>query len=598
MRSKTSYFNATVFRKHLSRLWPLAVMFTLVLFLGIFMPIFHETMNSGYGSLPGAAKLYADVQSDRMYMADGMLDSITDGWPIVLMLYSTSLAIFLFSYLMNARQAIGLHATPLRRETHFLSAMAAGFTCIAGPFVFIALLISIVTAWGGLFVPEILIWLLVSILEGLFFLCLAALCMQATGITFFGGILALIMNFIFPGLELVVSIMTSSFVYGYDGNLSGVTLPLSPCMKMVSGHDLIEYGYQQANTFIGWGYIAAMTAAGLLLAALALLLYRRRPLESAGDAIAHGFLKPIFKYAFSAGCAVVLGYIFYNLLFPRYDVIGWPYLTVCLMAGGAIGLLAAEMMLRKSLKVLGHAKKGMAIACAALLCCCLVLGLDILGLARRLPDADKIEMVQLSAGQNGYLQITDPQGIAAVRDANRQAAKEGPPPQDFWWLNIYIQYVMKDGSYVTRRYQLAEDTAQLNDPQSAASQITAILNNPDLILANLGDLSLVNSIELDTYGGSEVVSGQDMRQLLDAIVADIRAGTLGSFAFDFERESYDDSRYLTLYLNRQNSEYNRFYNIGSFDVPEDSAAVRTFLESKDYFGLSAPPLINSEKTPH
>ena len=79
-----------------------------------------------------------------------------------------------------------------------------------------------------------------------------------------------------------------------------------------------------------------------------------------------------------------------------------------------------------------------------------------------------------------------------------------------------------------------------------------------------------------------------MRELLEAIVADIRAGTLGSFAFDFERTPDDDSRYLALYLNRQDSEYNRLYNIGSFDVPEDSAAVHAFLESKDYFGLTFP----------
>ena len=586
MRSKTSYFNGAVYRKHLSRLWPLAVIFTLILFLGIFMPVFHEVTGFGYSNGPSAAKAYAEFQGERMYLSDDILSYITNGWPILMMVYGTALAFFLFSYLMNARQAIGLHATPIRRETHFISTMAAGLTCIVVPTLFIGLLISIATAVSGLFVPEIVTWVVVTILEGLFFLCLGALCMQATGIGFFGGILALIMNFLFPGIELVVSIMTSSFVYGYDGQISDVTLPLSPCMYMASGRGLFENGYQTADRFIGWGYIAAMTAAGLLLAALALLLYRRRPLESAGDAIAHGFLKPVFKYVFSAGCAVVLGYIFYNLLFPGFNVTGWPYLTACLMAGGAIGLVAAEMMLRKSLKVFRHARRGIAIICAAILCFCLVLGFDVFGLARRMPNLDKVEMIQLSAGQNGYLQIADRQAMAAVQQANLQAVEEGPSGEDLWWLYFRVQYVMKDGSFITRRYYLPEDAAQLRDPQSAASQITAILNNPDLILANMGDLSLVNSIQLDNYGGSEVVSGQDMHKLLEAIVADIRAGTLGRF--DFERTGYDDSCYLSLYLNRQDSEYNRLYNIGSFDVPEDSAAVRAFLESKDYYGLTFP----------
>ena len=83
--------------------------------------------------------------------------------------------------------------------------------------------------------------------------------------------------------------------------------------------------YARYGTFSltgNWWYL--WTCAGLGLAAMgaALLLYRRRATESAGDVIAFDFLKPIAKYCFAFGCALVLGWSSASSA-PRCSI-SWP----------------------------------------------------------------------------------------------------------------------------------------------------------------------------------------------------------------------------------------------------------------------------------
>ena len=64
---------------------------------------------------------------------------------------------------------------------------------------------------------------------------------------------------------------------------------------------------------------------------LALLLYRRRRLETAGDAVAVAWLKPIFKYLLSVAGAFGLGYLLFGIVSStvRYGTAAyaanWPY---------------------------------------------------------------------------------------------------------------------------------------------------------------------------------------------------------------------------------------------------------------------------------
>ena len=68
----------------------------------------------------------------------------------------------------------------------------------------------------------------------------------------------------------------------------------------------------------GW-LIAAYAAVGVVLMVLAWLMYRRRRSESAGDVVAVGWMKPVFRYGCAAYSAILGGRLLYALLWESFQ---------------------------------------------------------------------------------------------------------------------------------------------------------------------------------------------------------------------------------------------------------------------------------------
>ncbi len=94
--------------------------------------------------------------------------------------------------------------------------------------------------------------------------------------------------------------------------------------------------------------MAAYAAAGLVMAVIALLVYRHRHVESAGDVVAIPLVRPVFKYGvtFSGPGLRHLTAAFFG--WHRAAVL----CPVCVVLWAAAGYFAAEMLLKKSFRVL------------------------------------------------------------------------------------------------------------------------------------------------------------------------------------------------------------------------------------------------------
>ena len=99
-----------------------------------------------------------------------------------------------------------------------------------------------------------------------------------------------------------------------------------------------------------------------MLAGLALAAYRRRHLESAGDVVSVRWVRPVFKYGVAFCTAVTLSTVFYYVLDPLLPRGPWT-LLVLMVVWGAAGCFVAEMLLKKSFRVL-RAWKGCVITVA------------------------------------------------------------------------------------------------------------------------------------------------------------------------------------------------------------------------------------------
>ena len=107
--------------------------------------------------------------------------------------------------------------------------------------------------------------------------------------------------------------------------------------------------------------MAIYAGAGVVLAVLALLIYRARQVESAGAVVSIPLVRPLFQIgvAFCAGLSLGL---FTALFFGCYED---PLaLTLCALIWTAVGFFVAEMLLKKSFRVLGAWKRCLAMTAA------------------------------------------------------------------------------------------------------------------------------------------------------------------------------------------------------------------------------------------
>ena len=222
--------------------------------------------------------------------------------------------------------------------------------------------------------------------------------------------------------------------------------------------------------FNGWVPALVFGAVGLGFALLAFLLCRKRHLETAGDVIAVSFLKPVFLYALSLGCGIVLGWVFSEYLFYNGRN---RFLTmlICMLLGTALGYWAGQMLLQKSLRVLSKGNwircgAALLVVAAGMLCC----RYDITALLPLRPRRRGCGEHQ-SGLRRGI--VTD-RGIIEETVALHQeivdqrytieaetARPIGPP-------SFRITYRLQDGSYVLRSFPLPV-YGSITRPRTAAA---------------------------------------------------------------------------------------------------------------------------------
>ena len=158
MRSKTSCFNKTVFRKNLLRFAPVWGVYTLCLVVGILIL---------YGN-GGTAKFFHFARN---------MAQLVEVMAVVNLLYAPIVAQLLFGDLYSSRMCNMLHAFPLRRESWFLTNVLSGLTFSLVPTAIMAL-ISFPLLAGSIFegAPVLSGWIFLA--SNLQFVCFFGMAVQ------------------------------------------------------------------------------------------------------------------------------------------------------------------------------------------------------------------------------------------------------------------------------------------------------------------------------------------------------------------------------------------------------------------------------------
>lgn len=562
MRSATSFFDKTTARSDLRRHWPIAFIYTCVWLVGLPVNLWSSSM----------------WMPEEMTPALRAAQIIIGSYPTLagaLFVFGCVLAMALMGYLMSPRAVGLLHALPVRRGTLLATHTLVGWLMLNVP-ALLAVLVSIPVQayYGGVAWGALGAWLLVHCGLSLFFLALGLLCAMVTGWLLAIPAIYAVVNFAVIAAAGLVRTLCSLFCYGYagDDDFAPFVYWLTPVVNLVKRFgtcgversDASPYPWQVQFPADVVHAVGIYTAAGAALLALTYLLYRRRKSESAADPAAFPWMRPVFRYGTGLLGGLALGLGLYQLVLGwrmESETGRWVGLLVSTVLMGALCYYAAEMLVRKSLRVLRRSLPGAGLVCVLLALVCAGARFDVSGYAARVPDVSAVTQVQLrgSLGLSG-VNCTEPETIETVIALHREIITLRPDEDDPEnSAYITLSYTLTDGSTLTRAYQL-NPAGELEDALETVFN-TGEVREKSLITSRHTGSWRGGYLGLDRTGDAMQLTAAQAGEIYGALLRDIAQG---HNHYDFSR--LDDRHVLVVQLDLEGSDD---YNLYIGELPED-----------------------------
>ncbi len=579
MRSKTSCFNKTVFRKNLLRFAPVWGVYTLCLVVGILLIYGNGGVNK------------------RFYFAYHMADMVSI-MAVVNLIYAPIVAQLLFGDLYSSRMCNMLHAFHLRRESWFLTNVISGLTFSLLPTLVMAVL-SLPLLAGSIFEGAMRLSWWIFLASNLQFFCffgMAVFCVMVVGNRF-----TMLAAYGLLNAGAMIAYWLIDTVY--TPMLYGVITPTQLAWNLTPMYHMTNHPYIQITTDLyqlrelfgddlkgaiasytitdNWWRLWVLAGAGTAFALLGLVLYKIRDLECAGSAVAFPILRPVFQVT----CAV---FVAAAAQFFLCNFIGMPQrkfliLTVGLVTGWFIGKMLTDHTTR-----VFNLKNcyGLAALAAVFAVSLWLTHVDILGIETRLPDAEKIQYVTFGGRQftdredidnllrlqadalehraenSGPYVLVDGEWVYYV-DTNSGRIEEDDPDNQYTFVDsINLTYKLESGKFIRRRYYIWMDNEYV---QSEAGRITnSYLSQWDTVNSRVVTIDGVEHKRLDLILENpkafyvdfveegqwqvDLATKENLRSLIAAIKADCAEGNMAQSYFyhggHFRVESdYEESGY-------------------------------------------------------
>ena len=466
MKSRISCFNGGVFRSILRRCWPLWVGYCVLL-------LFLLPVQLAKVSLWGDEAVAQNLQRLTLGSGEDMV------W--ISFFAGILTAMLVFGYLYNPRSCGLMHSLPIRRETLFLTAWLTGFLPMLAAELLTALLTGALYLGKGLLLKDLLTWLLMAFCSNLAFYGLAVFCAVLTGSLLMLPVAYLAINLAAWAAEDCLRAVLRALVYGISTQGDDWFTWLSPLVWL----DRRVFVYR-ADDLVSWqaeglGWLLLYGGIGLLLSSLALLLYRKRHMECAGDTVAFPVLKPIFRYCMAVGGALVFTSSVYSLLLGGifHGRKAALLILALLLLGAALGWYIAEMLIRRTVRVFPGKWKGLALVCAVLCLLTLAAEFDLSGFERRVPDPEQVERVDCYIKGNWTIQ--EPENIRELTEIHRDLVEHKTQHETdihYYGTWVMLRYQMKDGRSLERAYYLKH--YEVDDPADV-DRLEGLLNCPELL---------------------------------------------------------------------------------------------------------------------
>ena len=585
MRSRTSCFNKTVFRKNLLRFAPVWGVYTLCLVVAVLL-------------------LYSNGGTMKQFHFAYHMTQLEEIMAVVNLLYAPIVAQLLFGDLYNSRMCNMIHAFPLRRESWFLTNVISGLTFSFVPTLIMALL-SFPLLAGSIFEGAMSLGWWIFLASNLQFVCffgMALFCVMVVGNRF-----TMLAAYGLLNAGAMIAYWLIDTVY--TPMLYGIITPTQLAWNLTPLYHMTNHPYIQTMnnlyelreifgeelqgavaTFTiteHWWRLWVLAGAGLVFALLGLVLYKIRNLECAGSAVAFPILRPVFQVCCAVFVAAAAQFFLYN--FIGMNQRNFLILSVGLVTGWFIG----KMLTEHTTRVFNLQNcYGLAALAAVFAVSLWMTHVDIFRVETRLPEAEKIKYVQFGgrkyteqedidnllrfhadalehrAESSGTYVLVDGEWVHYIDTNSHLIDEENPDNQYTYVDSVTLTYELESGKLIKRRYNIWTDTEYVESEAGRISESyltqwdtvnsrTVTIDGVehkrlDLILKNVEGIH-VDYMENSDRNLDELAKelAEDADSLIAAIKADCAAGNMAqnyiyhSGSFRIENE-YSETGYNNL----------------------------------------------------
>lgn len=591
MKSKTSCFSKTIFRKNITHFWPI---WSLLLLFYIFMLPFMEFTNyleakGGYDTV----KTLAQQMEESVLIPELMQVIISPG---LLFVFSLITAGAVFSYLYTSRSANTMHAFPVTRTSLFITNYISGLLFLWVPLIVGGLLGILVAAGCGYSYLDILFkGLVIAMGVGFFFYSFNVLVSMFIGQLIALPVFSFIVNFLFVGCKFMLISLFASFAYGMTGDFTASRFDALSPLYYITGAIKVKIDYSSGwehsicTGMTGGTTVAAYAVAAVVLTILAFVLYQKRHLETAGSLIAFSWVTPVFRWGVGA-CFASLGALLSSSIVAYYTSSTTKFMAILITSiiVGPIFFFAAEMMLQKSFRVFVKKRvKECGFFVLAMVVVLIFLKMDVFGIERKVPKLQNVKEVYISAGD--CVGGDSEEDIAQIIALHETILSHKSEYQNLRWYEdiacgITLKYFMNDGSVLSRSYVVPANEEQLSDETSAASMVKAYSTDPErykkivLGVYYKDNKYLSGNIDIPkTFGKDEEdypvtssenrdFSAEEAEKLYQAFAKDVEAGNFAeqwatNYSEDYQKNIYWSSINLDYTNEKGYKDFSsKFYN--------------------------------------
>ncbi|WP_017471700.1 DUF6449 domain-containing protein [Amphibacillus jilinensis] len=380
MRSKTSWYNHEMMKQNFRQVGWISLVYFVSILLAVVLNVLMKL---------DVEDSYFEIYYDQPIFQFSEVIQV-----LLLFAAPVFMAMFILRYLHQKDASDFIHSLPITRSKLFWQQVGFGLVALWLPIVLNGILLGIIYNFLDVSqfftINHLFYWLSLTIILLSFVFSVSIVIGMITGISIIQGIFTYIFLFFPVGFTTLV-------IFNLNFGMIGIPESYFIDDRIAHFSPITDLGnlfmFDKAPTFKLVAYIALT----VILLLFALLLYKKRPVEAASQAIAFKKLKPIFIYSFTF-CFTLVGGFYFGYIQQSYQWIIIGYIIFSL-----IGYFISQVIVQKSWRVFttwreyGYFMIGFT-------CLIMVILFDLTGFESRIPKTENIESVYVIDDMYGFVE--------------------------------------------------------------------------------------------------------------------------------------------------------------------------------------------------